>query len=86
MLLLLIYLIFNFPVKTLGWELHPKPLYCVYECCHKMAFVENNEMKYLFELSSFTNTSYCETIQHLTPVFFVLSLPYIHYYFTFNES
>jgi hypothetical protein len=46
-----------------------------------------NEMKYLFELSSFTSTSYCETAHHLTPVFFcVLSLPYVHFYFTFNES
>jgi hypothetical protein len=46
----------------------------------------NNEIKYLFELSSFTNTSYCEATHRLTPGFFcVLSLPYIHYYFTFIE-
>jgi hypothetical protein len=35
----------------------------------------------IFELSSFTSTSYCETAHRSTPVFFgVLSLPYIHYY------
>jgi hypothetical protein len=41
----------------------------------------------IFELSSFTNTSYCETTHRSTPGFFgLLSLPYIHYYFTFNDS
>jgi hypothetical protein len=45
------------------------------------------DIKYLFELSLFTNTSYCETTHRLTSGFLgVLSLPYIRYYFTFNES
>jgi hypothetical protein len=45
-------------------------------------FTHKNEMKYLFELSSFANTSYCETTHSLTPSFFgVLSLPYKHYYY-----
>jgi hypothetical protein len=52
-------------------------------------FQSSFEIKYLFELSSFTDTSYCETAHRSTLVFFffgVLSLPNIHYYFTFNES
>jgi hypothetical protein len=36
---------------------------------------------HLFELNTFTNTSYCETTHRLTPGFFgVLSLQYIHHY------
>jgi hypothetical protein len=35
-------------------------------------------LKYLFELSSFTNTSYCETAHRLTPGFLVYCLFHIY--------
>jgi hypothetical protein len=56
-----------------------------------MTFISKSKLKYLylFELSSFTNKSYCAAVHRLTPEFLFVFLPllYIHYYFTFiNEG
>jgi hypothetical protein len=50
--------------------------YYYYSC--SLTWVRKLSLKYLFELSSFKNTSYCETAHRFTPYFFGVCLLHIY--------